>query len=155
MTGINIDENYCQIISISAVFFTGLFTILGVILTQRYEEKRYRHQEQKNIRNERKIAYKDLMSIALQITAFRGKADPMLSKKFYKLVFDNLAELSLIGSPNVNSKFNEIKSRYLPLEGDNFYEFYTSINKELSPLMYNEMNYNNGERTKHWWQFWK
>lgn len=141
--------------SIIASAFTGLFTVLAVFLTQRSEEKRFRHQEQKNIRDERKIAYKDLLSIAIQIEAFQGKDDPLVSKEFYKSFFNNLAELSLIGSPKVNSKINEIKLRYPLLEENDFYAFFTSIKKELSPLMYDEMNYPNNERDKHWWQFWK
>ena len=154
MTGIIIGENYNQIFQILPVFFTGLFTISAVYLTLRYEERRYKLQGRKHIRDERKNAYKDLLSIAFQITAFQGKNDPMISNEFYRRTFDNLAELSLIGSPEVNSKFMEIKLQYQPLEGDNFYTFFTAISKELSPLMYNEMNYTNDERAKSWWQFW-
>jgi len=151
MININFGEYYNQIL-------TGLFSVFGVLsgvyLTQRNEEKRYKLQEQKHIRDERKIAYKDLLSIAIQITAFQGKDDPLVSEEFYRRAFDNLAELSLIGSPEVNSKFNEIKLQYLPLEDDNFYAFFSAIIKELSPLMYNDMNHTISGWAKSRWQFW-
>ena len=144
MVGINVIENYL------AAFFTGLFTVFGVYLTQRYEEKRYKTLERKYIRDERKAAYLNLLSIAFQVTS---KDAPVDYKEFYKRAFDNLAELSLMSSPDVGSKFMEIESRYLPLEGDDFYAFFAAIIKELSPLMYNEMNY--GIETKSWWRLWR
>lgn len=148
MVGINIGECYNQIIAVVGI-------LAGVYLTQRYEENRYKLQERKQIRDERKIAYRDLLSIAFQIDADKDKNDPKVSIEFHKKVFDNLAELSLIGSPKVNSKFMEIKSRYQPIDGNDFYKFFAAIIKELPPIMYDEMSYANNERLKDWWQFWK
>lgn len=97
-----------------STFVTGLFAFFGAIvgayLTQRSEEKRYKKQENKYIRDERKIAYKNLLSMAHHITSSHGNDDPTDFNEFNKKAFDNIAEFSLIASQEVGYKFMEIKS---------------------------------------------